>query len=74
MTCGSGAWGEVGASCLIRRFLFSYLSIEEFGKMVEEENCNESSFTSPPTLADGISCSVLECTHTQGSNKSWNQR
>lgn len=59
MACDSGAWGEVGASCLIRRLFFSSLKSEEFGEMAEEENCSESSFTCPPTLADGVSCYVL---------------
>lgn len=55
MACGSGAWSEVGARCLIRNLFFSSLNSEEFGERAEEENCSESSFTCPPTLAGGVS-------------------
>lgn len=54
MACGSGSWGEVGASCLIRSLLFIYLNSEEFAETAVEKTCGESSFTSPPTLADVI--------------------
>lgn len=56
--------GGVGASCLIRSLLFSYLNSEEFAEMAEKENCSESSFTSPLTLADVISCCGLYYTRT----------